>query len=315
MKPKPLTEAQFLTLLERVLSKLVARDMNLRAAIQDEVSKEIRLHNNVASFTKFCEQGAVPDLKPETVAELQEQLAATFGEAATVTVTPDEARGGLMDVEISLPDRTVTSQVKVDPDAAAKAASEEAPKVPFVPFPVTLPTDAELVWVLARREDLGPDEAARALASIEEEFWATKAGQKRLKEGAERTFADFIAAVPAAALLESGLKRHYKEPETLHALRQLGGSTGGGGDIVAELGGSSGAGASSGGGRRRDESLDALFDEGIPENTRAETAKADTTRKTTAETTVKTTEEPVSHGKGAPDEADGDTDENEAPWD
>ena len=124
MKPKPLTESQFLALLEKVLAKFVARDLNLRAAIQEEVTKEIRLHNHVASFTKFCEQGAVPDLKPETVAELQEQLAATFGSEASVTVTPDESRGGLMDVEITLPDRTVTSQVKVDP--AAAAGGEEA---------------------------------------------------------------------------------------------------------------------------------------------------------------------------------------------
>ena len=230
MKPKPLTESQFLTLLEKVLSKLVVRDLNLRAAIHEEVTKEIRLHNHVESFTKFCEKGSVPDLKPETVAELQDQLAATFGSEATVSITPDDG-GGLMDVEITLPDRTVTSRVKVDPDAAL--AGEEQPKAPFVPFPVALPQDGELVWVLARREDLGPDEAARALAGIEEEFWASKAGQKRLKEGAERTFADFIASVPAAALLESGLKRHYKEPETLHSLRLLSGGQGTGGRDVS----------------------------------------------------------------------------------
>ena len=70
-------------------------------------------------------------------------------------------------------------------------------------------------------KDLGPDEAARALASIEEEFWATKAGQKLQREGTEKSFADFIHNVPAAALADSGLKRHYKQPETLHALQLL----------------------------------------------------------------------------------------------
>ncbi len=93
--------------------------------------------------------------------------------------------------------------------------------MPFVPFPVSLPEDPELIWALGRREDLGPDEAMRALAIIEEEFWATKAGQKLLKEQADKTFAEFIARVPAAALKESGIKRHYKEPETLKTLQLL----------------------------------------------------------------------------------------------
>ena len=282
MKPKPLTEAQFLALLEKVLAKFVERDLKLRAAIQEEVSKEIRLHNHVASFTKFCEQGAVPDLKPETVAELQEQLAATFGSDASVSVTPDESRGGLMDVEITLPDRTVTSQVKVDP--AVAAGGEEPVKAPFVPFPVALPTDAELVWVLARREDLGPDEAARALANIEEEYWSSKAGQKRLKDGAERNFAEFIANVPSAALLESGLKRHYKEPETLHSLRLLAG----------------GAGTAGGGGGKA-VSLDALFSDEAPARPRPGGPAAPV-------------EEPAA-AKGSHPLSDDAAGEDDAPWD
>ena len=286
MKPKPLTEVQFLALLEKVLAKFVERDLKLRAAIQEEVSKEIRLHNHVASFTKFCEQGAVPDLKPETVAELQEQLAATFGSDASVSVTPDESRGGLMDVEITLPDRTVTSQVKVDP--AVAAGGEEPVKAPFVPFPVALPTDAELVWVLARREDLGPDEAARALANIEEEYWSSKAGQKRLKDGAERTFAEFIANVPSAALLESGLKRHYKEPETLHSLRLLAGGAGGAG----------GVGDSGGGGGV---SLDALFSDEPPARPRPDRP-------------VAPAEEPAA-AKGPHPLSDDASGEDDAPWD
>jgi len=84
-----------------------------------------------------------------------------------------------------------------------------------------LPEDPELVWVLARREDLAPEEATRALASIQEEFWATKNGQKLLRGGLERCFAGFVAHVPASALIESGLKRHYKQPESLKTLRLL----------------------------------------------------------------------------------------------
>ena len=68
---------------------------------------------------------------------------------------------------------------------------------------------------------MGPDEAARALAKIEEEFWATKKGQQLQRDHVEKTFAEFIINVPASALTESGLKRHYKEPETLTTLRLL----------------------------------------------------------------------------------------------
>lgn len=223
MKSKPLTEAQFLTFLDKTLAKLIS-DLKLRASIQEEVSKEIRLHHHVASFMKYSESASVPDLKPETVAELQDQLAAAFGTDAKVEITgPDEqdtTSGGALAVEITLPDRIVSSEIRVGP-ARGPDDGDGAPKAPFVPFPVALPTDADLVWVLARREDLGPDEAARALAHIEDEFWGSKSGQKLQREGTEKTFAEFIANVPAAALLESGLKRHYKEPETLHSLRLL----------------------------------------------------------------------------------------------
>ena len=127
-------------------------------------------------------------------------------------------KGDAVAVEITLPDRTITSHVKVAPEGSEE---DDEAKMPLVPFPVALPEDPELVWVLARREDLAPDEAARSLAKIEEEFWATKSGQKLLRDRVERTFAEFIANVPAASLVESGLKRHYKEPETLQQLRLL----------------------------------------------------------------------------------------------
>lgn len=222
MKPKPLTEAQFLAFLDKVLSKHLA-DLQLRAQVQDAVAKEIRLARDVAAFNQFCEKGSVPDFKAETVAELQDQLAATFGSDAKVEITPPEAKEGQDDplgalgVEIVLPDRTITSEIKVGPGGADEG--DGAPKAPFVPFPVALPQDAELVWVLARREDLGPDEAGRALAHVEDEFWASKTGQNFQRKGGEKTFAEFVANVPSAALLDVGLKRHYKAPETLHSLR------------------------------------------------------------------------------------------------
>lgn len=224
MKPKPLTEAQFLTFLDQVLAKLLP-DHQLRSSIQDAVAKEIRVARDVAAFNKFCEKGSVPDAKAETLAGLQEQLAATFGSDARVEIAVPEGKEGEADplgalgVEIILPDRTITSEVKVNPSAYDDG--DGAPKAPFVPFPVTLPQDAELVWTLARREDLGPDEAGRALAHVEDEFWASKTGQNFQRKGGEKTFAEFIANVPSAALQDVGLKRHYKAPETLHSLRLL----------------------------------------------------------------------------------------------
>jgi len=213
MKIKGMNEAQFLSLLQKVLPK-ATKDPHLASAIYDEVAREVRLLKNIEAFEKFCETGALPNAEPDTVANLQSELMEKFGEA-NVAITPDDNGAGVA-VEIALPDRTMSSRVKVDP-----AVAEEEVKIPFVPFPVSLPDDPELVWLLGRREDLGPDEAARALLKIEEEFWATKKGQQLQREHAEKTFAEFIINVSASALTESGLKRHYKEPEALKTLRLL----------------------------------------------------------------------------------------------
>jgi hypothetical protein len=215
MKTKGMTEAEFLALLQKALAKKTL-DQHLAAAIYEEVAKEVRLIKSLHSFEKFCEKGALPNLEPETVTELQADLVEKFGDGSVV-ITPKED-GNAVNVEIALEDRTVSSTLKVQPPGTEE---EEEIKPRFVPFPVSLPEDPELVWVLARRDDFGLDEAARALASIEEEFWATKSGQKLLRDRTERSFAEFVANVPASALLESGLKRHYKEPETLKTLRLL----------------------------------------------------------------------------------------------
>jgi hypothetical protein len=213
MKSKGMNEVQFLALLQKVLPK-TTNDPHLANAIYDEVAKEVQLSNSISSFEKFCEKGAIPDLEPQTVAELQSDLAGKFGEE-NVEVTPAD-NGKELEVEIVLPDRTISSKIKVDPTIV-----EEEVKVPFVAFPVSLPEDPELVWVLARREDLGPDEAARSLAKIEEEFWATKKGQQLQRDRIEKSFAEFLTHVPAASLVESGLKRHYKAPEALKSLKLL----------------------------------------------------------------------------------------------
>ena len=213
MKTKGMKEAQFLQLLQRVLPK-ATNDPHLATTIYNEIEKEVRMHKSIAAFEDFCENGGLPDNEPNTVAEFQADLEQKFGEE-NVEITPAEEGKGL-EVEIVLPDRTLNTVVKVDPSVL-----EEEVKMPFVPFPVFLPEDPELVWVLARQEDLGPDEAARALALIEEEFWATKKGQELQRKGTEKHFAEFIVHVPASSLKDSGLKRHYKTPEVLKSLRLL----------------------------------------------------------------------------------------------
>lgn len=215
MKPKGLTEAQFLELLQKVLPQATP-DPHLASAIFEQVAQEIRLINHLKSFEKFCAEGSLPNLEPATVAEFENQLGANFG-AANVVVTPAE-KGDAVSVEIVLPDKKISNRLRVQP---AGVEEEAEVKTPFVPFPVALPEDPDLVWVLARHEDLGPDDAARALASIEEEFWETKSGLKAQRDRVDKSFAEFIARVPAAALADSGLKRHYKSPEPRKTLRRL----------------------------------------------------------------------------------------------
>lgn len=211
-----MNDAQFLELLLKVLPKATT-DPRLAAAIYERVAHEVRLINNLKSLEKMCTEVCLPNLEPETVAELQGCLSTNFGEA-NVILTPTE-KGDSVGVEIILPDRTVTNRVKVLPPGTEEV---EEVKVPYVPFPVVLPEDVELVWVLSRREDLPPEEATRSMVCIEEEFWETKTGQKLLRDRVEKSFAEFISRVPAAALTERGLKRLFKMPEPLHTLRRLG---------------------------------------------------------------------------------------------
>ena len=215
MKPKNMTEAQFLDLLQKVLPKATT-DPRVASTIYDQVAKEIRIIQNLKSFDAFCAEGSLPNLEKATVAEFRSQLEINFG-AANVAVTTGE-KGDSVGVEIVLPDRTINNRIRVL--APGEAEAEEV-KVPMVPFPVALPEDPGLIWVLARRDDLPPPDAARALGSIEEEFWETKTGLKLQQKGTEKSFAEFIAHVPAAALAESGIKRHYKEPEALKTLTRL----------------------------------------------------------------------------------------------
>ena len=139
MKPKNMTEAQFLELLQKVLPK-ATEDARVASSIYDQVAKEIRLIHNVQSFEAFCAQGSLPNLEPATVAEFQSQLEINFG-AANVALTPAE-KGDAMSVQIVLPDRTITNRLRVQapgtwasPPALERECSQAA--FPVEPPPLT----------------------------------------------------------------------------------------------------------------------------------------------------------------------------------
>jgi hypothetical protein len=156
-------------------------------------------------------------LEPKTLEEVKQQLVAGFGDA-DLDIEPNEDGKGLR-VDVSLPDGTqFHSRILVRPPGAAGSDEQEI-TLKFVSFPVALPGDAEMLWALAKRENMTNDEAAIALTKIEDEFWASKAGQKLIKDRVEKSFPEFIARVPAGMLGDVGLKRHYKLPETLMVLR------------------------------------------------------------------------------------------------
>ena len=216
------TEAQLLELLKKVLPK-ATHDPKLAGKIYQAVEVELQAKARVTAFEKFCAKVALPDLQPKSITEVQQQLAASFGDA-DVTLKPNRKEKSLS-VEVALPDgNQFSSEIKVNPNAAAEESDEQEIKLKFVPFPVCLPGDPELVWLLAKRENMTPEEAGIALSKVEEEFWASKAGQKLIRDRVERSFPEFATRVPGGLLSEAGLKRHYKTPEAIRTHRALGAS-------------------------------------------------------------------------------------------
>ena len=217
-KTKPNDEAALLELLKKVLPK-AAPDPKLADRIYQAVENELRATSRAAAFVKFCDRVELPDLEAKTLDDVRLQLAASFG-GGDITIKPNRKEKSLA-VEVSLPDGTqFQGEVKVRPVVADEEANPEL-VLKFAPFPVSLPGDPELVWLLAKREDLSPSEASIALAKSEEDFWGSKLGQKLLRDRVERSFPEFIARAPAGVLSEGGLKRHYKTPEPVKVLRPL----------------------------------------------------------------------------------------------
>jgi hypothetical protein len=215
-KSKRDEQAQLLELLRTILPK-VAPDPAFADKIYSAFEAELRAKNRVTSFEKFCERIPLPDLEAKTLDEVKQQLAAGFGDV-DLDIQPDEENKSLA-IDVSLPDGTqFHSRIPVRA-VAPEGSDEQEVTLKFVPFPVALPGDPELIWALAKRENMTGEEAGIALNKIEDDFWASKTGQKLLKDRVERSFPEFIARVPAGVLGDSGLKRHYKLPEPVKVLR------------------------------------------------------------------------------------------------
>jgi len=215
-KAKMDEQAQLLNLLRTILPK-VTPDPAFAEKIYSAFEAELRAKNRVVSFEKFCERIPLPDLEAKTLEEVKQQLIAGFGDA-DLEIEPDES-GKSLAVDVSLPDGTQFHKVIPVRPVAPEGSDEEEITLKFVSLPVALPGDPEMIWALAKRENMTNDEAGIALNKIEDDFWASKTGQKLLKDRVERSFPEFIARVPAGMLGDAGLKRHYKLPETLKVLR------------------------------------------------------------------------------------------------
>jgi hypothetical protein len=214
---KKTTEGQLLALLKKVLPK-ATHDAQLAGKIYQAIELELKATARGVAFDKFCAKVELPNLEPKSLEEVKTQLEASFGQG-DVTLKPNHKDKSVA-VEVALIDGTQFSgEIKVNPNAGVEASDEQEITLKFVPFPVCLPGDKELVWLLGKRENLSPEEAGIALTKAETEFWASKTGQKLLRDRVERSFPEFIARAPAGMLNELGLKRHYKTPEPIKPLR------------------------------------------------------------------------------------------------
>ena len=211
------TDAQLLDLLKKVLPK-ATHDAQLAGKIYQAIELELKATARSSAFDKFCAKVELPNLELKSLEEVKTQLAASFGQG-DVTLKPNRKDKSVA-VEVALIDGTQFSgEIKVNPNVGVEASDDQEITLKFVPFPVCLPGDKELVWLLGKRENLAPEEAGMALTKAETEFWASKTGQKLLRDRVERSFPEFIARVPAGMLNELGLKRHYKTPEPIKPLR------------------------------------------------------------------------------------------------
>jgi hypothetical protein len=213
-KQKSKPQVEVLELLKSVLPKAVS-DQRLADKIYSACEKEISAKSRVEHFEKFCSRAKLPDLNAESVDEVQRQFEESFGKG-TVSVIP-HLKKGAASVEVVVDGEVLEGVIKVGKNGESDEEPEFKPK--YIPFPVSLEADPELVWVLARGENLTPEEGAVLLSKTQDDFWASKQGQKLIRDRVERSFPEFISRVPSKMLSEIGLKRHYKEPEPVKRLK------------------------------------------------------------------------------------------------
>jgi len=210
-------EAQLLELLKAILPRAVT-DPKLAEKIYSACEKEITAKERVTAFEKLCKRIEVPNLEKNTLAEVKKQLEQSFG-PESVSLVPHPGKKAIS-VEVVTPSGTFESVIKIGASATHEE-EENGEKITFAALPVSLETDATLVWMLGRDERMTAEEASIALAKVQEGFWESKAGQQHLRKRVERTFPEFIAKVPSKMLTEVGLRRHYKDPEPLKTIRPL----------------------------------------------------------------------------------------------
>ena len=174
------TETQLLELLKKVLPKATHFDPKLAGKILQAVELELKAKSRVNAFEKFCARVEVPDLEPATLDQVKKELVTSFGDA-DVTLKPNRKEKSLA-VEIALPDGAQFSgELRVNPDAGAIEDDEELPVAKFIPFPVCLPGDRELVWMLARRENSRRRKA----------LWGSP--RRRMNSGGSKTGTEIVA--------------------------------------------------------------------------------------------------------------------------
>lgn len=215
-KSKGLSERDVLDLLKSILPK-ATNDIDLASRIINAMERELQRKYQHVAFEKFCEKCELPNLDASSVMEVKKQLEDAFGKDA-LKVTQDKKSEALM-IELETPDGVLKGQIKAGQTGGAEGSDEQEMVLKFVSFPMALPGDPELVWTLAKRENLTSSEAAILLDKVQGDFWGSKAGQKLLRDRVERTFPEFVARVPTKMLTEVGLKRHYKEAEAVSVLR------------------------------------------------------------------------------------------------
>lgn len=212
------TELQLLNLLKTILPKAVP-DPKLADKIYSALEKEITTKERTTAFETFCKRTELPDLEKATLGQVKEQFESSFGQGS-VSLVPHPAKKAVS-VEVVTKEGTYEGVIKVGATVNGDGEGDDEPKAKFIPFPVCLEADPELVWLLARDERMTPDEASVALGKAQDSFWESKAGQQHLRNRVDRTFPEFISKAPSKMLTELGLKRHYKDPEPIKAIKPL----------------------------------------------------------------------------------------------